>query len=195
MRKLSLLLRIRQARFLADKRGIAATEFALIAPALIFLVMGVLEMSMRFRASEEASRYVHEVADLISREEALTTASLTTIYAAAPYMMKPLTTTNNLDIDISSIGFDTSSATPDVKWRRYRGLSSVPLTLSTTAGMGKQDETVIRVGIRFRYDSVLTSMFGGAHFDFIREAYARPREVRVLTMNTVSDDGGAATSF
>jgi len=43
-------------RFLADGRGVAATEFALIAPALIFLVMGVFELSFRFRAAEEATR-------------------------------------------------------------------------------------------------------------------------------------------
>ncbi len=45
-------------RFLSNSRGVAATEFALIAPALIFLIMGVFEMSFRFRASEEATRYV-----------------------------------------------------------------------------------------------------------------------------------------
>jgi Flp pilus assembly protein TadG len=50
-------------RFASDRRGIAAAEFALIAPALIFLIMGVFEMSFRFRASEEATRYVHQVAD------------------------------------------------------------------------------------------------------------------------------------
>ena len=73
----------------ADRRGIAAVEFAFIAPALIFLVMGVLEMSFRFRASEEATRYVHQVADLIGREKDMTTEQLGKIYAAAVHMMKP----------------------------------------------------------------------------------------------------------
>ena len=39
------------SRFARDRRGIAAAEFALIAPALIFLIMGVFEMTFRFRAS------------------------------------------------------------------------------------------------------------------------------------------------
>jgi Flp pilus assembly protein TadG len=59
-------------RLANDRRGIAAAEFALIAPALIFLIMGVFEMSFRFRASEEATRYVHQVADLVSRESIIT---------------------------------------------------------------------------------------------------------------------------
>ena len=44
------------AKLLSDRRGVAAAEFALIAPALIFLIRGVFEMSFRFRASEEATR-------------------------------------------------------------------------------------------------------------------------------------------
>jgi Flp pilus assembly protein TadG len=54
-------------KLFSDRRGVAAAEFALIAPALIFLIMGVFEMSFRFRASEEATRYVHQIADIVSR--------------------------------------------------------------------------------------------------------------------------------
>jgi Flp pilus assembly protein TadG len=182
-------------RFSRDRRGVAATEFALIAPALIFLVMGVLEMSMRFRASEEASRYVHQVADLISREEDLTNDTLNEIYKASIQMMKPLDTTNNLDLDISSVMFKTNAATPTIVWRRVAG-TAVAFSAAEAAGMGVKDETVLRIGIRYRYTSVLSSMFGGAAMNIEREAFARPREERVVKIDGKSEDnGGTARTF
>ncbi|HEV7690796.1 MAG TPA: TadE/TadG family type IV pilus assembly protein [Hyphomonadaceae bacterium] len=195
MRPLSRLIRIRMLRFSSDRRGIAATEFALIAPALIFLVMGVLEMSMRFRASEEATRYVHQVADLISRENTLTTADLDKIYDASIYMMKPLDTTENLDLDISSVMFKTHAATPTIVWRRTAG-AEVPFNAAEAANMGVEDETVIRIGIKYKYTSVLTNLFGGAHLDIVRSAFARPREERTIKIDGNSEDnGGTARTF
>ena len=82
------------SRLVRDRRGVAAAEFALIAPALVFLIMGVFEMTFRFRASEEATRYAHEVADMIARETELTTDDIQQLFKASVQMMKPLDTTS-----------------------------------------------------------------------------------------------------
>ena len=194
MRPLSLF-RFHIPAFFRDRRGIAATEFALIAPALTFLVMGVLEMSMRFRANEEATRYVHQVADLISREDELTTADLNSIYDASIYMMKPLDTTENLDVDVASIMFKTNAATPTIVWRRTAG-QAIPFNAGEAAGMGVKDETVVRIGIRYKYKSVVTTLFGGAELNIERSAFARPREERVIKIDGLSEDnGGTARVF
>jgi Flp pilus assembly protein TadG len=177
---------------LADRRGIAATEFAMIAPALIFLVMGVLEMSFRFRAAEEATRYVHQVADLVSREDELTTDELGKIYGAAVHMMKPLETTENLDLDVVSIGFQDSE--PKYFWRRVAG-TPVDFELEAAEGMGLEGETVIRVGVRYTYESILSNLFGGSIMTIEREAFARPRIERVVTMDGEDEDGGNIVYF
>lgn len=182
------------SRLLSDRRGVAAAEFALIAPALIFLTMGVFEMSFRFRASEEATRYVHQVADIVSRETDLTADDLRELYNASIFMMKPLDTTENLDLDIASVGFEGSDAEPAILWRRTAG-GEVPFDLTETDGMGIQDETVIRVGVRFHYQSVLTDLFGGGLMDIERSAYARPRIERKVALDGQTDDGGATVSL
>jgi len=176
-------------RFTRDRRGVAAAEFALIAPALIFLIMGVFEMSFRFRASEEATRYVHQVADLVSREISLTTDSIGEIYEAATFMMKPLDTTDNLDLDVASIGFEGEDADPEVMWRRVAG-TPVSFALNESKGMGLEGESVIRVGVRYNYHSVLTELFGGGFMAIEKTAYARPRIERKVTIDGSSDDGG-----
>lgn len=184
----------RFSRFGLDRRGIAAVEFALIAPALIFLVMGVLEMSFRFRAGDQATRYVHQVADLIARENTLVEAELTDIYQASPNMMMPLDTTDNLDLDIASVGFVGDEKTPTMYWRRVAG-TAVDFSLSSTEDMGAKDESVIRVGVRYRYESVLSNLFGGSVMWIEREAYTRPRMERVIKLDGQTQDGGAIQYF
>ncbi|HOZ27652.1 MAG TPA: pilus assembly protein [Hyphomonadaceae bacterium] len=181
-------------RVFTDIRGVAAAEFALIAPALIFLIMGVFEMSFRFRASEEATRYVHQVADLISRETGLTTAQLEEIRNAAVFMMNPLDTTENLDIDVSSIGFEGSDADPAYLWRRVAG-TPVTFNIEEAEGMGLENEAVIRVGVRYNYRSVLTDLFGGGFMAIERSAYARPRVERLVSLDGSTDDGGEIQYF
>ncbi len=174
----------------SDRRGIAATEFALIAPALIFLVMGVFEMSFRFRAAEEATRYVHQVADLVSRETALTSDSIEGLYDASIHMMRPLDTTENLDLDVSSVGFEGDDAEPTILWRRVAG-TAVTFDLQDAEGMGVEDESVIRVGVRYNYQSVLSELFGGGAMTIEKSAYARPRIERKVRIDGETDDGGA----
>lgn len=180
-------------RFRSDRRGLAAIEFALIAPALIFLVVGVLEMSLRFRANEEATRYVHEVADLVARETTLTSSSLNDIYQASVNMMKPLDTTGKLNFDAQQIGFKADTAkTPYIMWRRVGG-AVVSSDLTDAKGMGASGEGVIRVSVRYQYDSPITKLFGGGSFGIVKTGYARPRQVRLVSMDGKTDDGGAAT--
>lgn len=181
--------------FLRDRRGIAATEFALIAPALIFIVVGVLEMSLRFRASEEATRYVHQAADLIARESTLSTANVDDIYNASIHMMKPIETTENLDFDLSAIGFeDNADKTPFLLWRRIAG-AEIPYDLSDSAGLGEATESVIRVGVRYNYESPITTLFGGDTLAIVRYSYTRPRTTRLISMDGKTDDNGAVQYF
>ena len=177
-------------RLARDRRGMAAVEFALIAPALIFIVMGVFEMSLRFRASNEATRYVHEVADLVARDDSATSADLRSIYNASIQMMKPVTTTNGLDLDVVAIGYQNNNAKdPYILWRRYSG-SQVSFSLTQAAGLADVGESVVRVGLRYQYQSVITTLFGGSAVAMERFAYARPRDNRLIKMDGMTDMSG-----
>jgi hypothetical protein len=182
-------------RLLRNRRGMAAVEFALIAPALIVICVGVFEMTLRFSAGNEATRYVHEVADLVARDDTAATSDVSDIYNASAYMMKPVPTSGQLDLDISAIGYkNNANQDPYILWRLYHG-TQVPITLTDQAGLGAIGESVILVGVRYYYTSPITSMFGGSSFSIVRTAVARPREVRMITMNGQTDANGATTSF
>ena len=178
------------SRFACDRRGIAAAEFALIAPALIFLIMGVFEMTFRFRASEEATRYAHQVADMVARETDLTTDDLNQLFKASVHMMKPLDTTDDLDLDVTSIGLTGVNADPSVLWRRVAG-TAITKDIQDAKGMGVDGESVIRVSVRYSYHSVLTELFGGSFMALEKVAYSRPRLDKKVSLDGVPTDGGA----
>ena len=166
-----------------DRRGIAAVEFALIAPALLVVFLGVIEMSFRFRAAEETTRFTQEVADLVSRQETFSTSALEDLYDASVYMMKPLEATDRLDLDVVSVGYaNDADATPSVFWRRSLGVP-VDVDLDESRGLGGKNESVIRVAVRYRYDSPFTTLFRGPTVNIRRVAYARPRLTRLITMD------------
>jgi hypothetical protein len=181
------LPRIRRLR--KDRRGMAAVEFALLAPTLIVVVVGVFELTLRFRASDEATRYVHEVADLVARQSTMATSDLKDLYNASIYMMKPIDTTANLDMDVAGIGFkNTPGKDPYLLWDRWSG-AQIPPTLTDAAGLGDVNESVILVSINYRYASPISTLFNGPKLTITRYAYARPRETRMITMDGSTDDG------
>lgn len=180
-----------------DRKGIAAVEFALIAPALIVLFMGVIELTFRFHASQEATRYVHQAADLIAREHGMTTNDLDAIYDASVHMMKPLDTTSNLDMDVLAVALEDDGdggIDKRVLWRRTAG-AGVPFDLNDVDGLGQVDESVVRVGIRYKYTSPISSMFGGPDVNFVRESFSRPRALRYIKMDGQEDHNGATATF
>jgi hypothetical protein len=61
--------------------------------------------------------------------------------------------------------------------------------------MGIKNETVIRVAIRYHYQSILSNLFGGSVATMDRVAYARPRVERVITLDGQSSDGGNIVYF
>ncbi len=61
----------RRRSFVRDKSGIAAVEFGLIAPVLLIMLVGVVEITRAVSIDRRFGQVTALVADLISREEVL----------------------------------------------------------------------------------------------------------------------------
>ena len=178
------------ARLRKDRRGIAALEFALVAPFLVILILGIIEVSLRVRAADNFQRYLYQAGDYFSRQDQLFTADIDEMYAAAGDIMAPLDTSGRLDIDVASVGF-VSDGSPELLWRRERGNAPGALELGPMEGMGDPGESVIRVGATFRYTTPLSGILGGDSMTMTREVYFRPRLTRVIALNGEIHDDGA----
>ncbi len=64
------------ARFRADRRGVAATEFAIVAPLLLVAYLGSVELAAGIDAAKKVSRSAGVVADLVAQGDTFTASEL-----------------------------------------------------------------------------------------------------------------------
>lgn len=94
------------SRFIHDDRGIAATEFALIAPLMILLLMGTIEFPRAYAISEGLEAAARTMADMISRGSL---NSVDDVYAAGGAVAYPYDT-STAKIVLTSVGVYTKGA-------------------------------------------------------------------------------------
>ncbi|MEM9740711.1 MAG: TadE/TadG family type IV pilus assembly protein [Pseudomonadota bacterium] len=175
--------------FRSHAGGVAALEFALIAPFLAVLIYGLIELTLRFRAADEFQRYLQQAGDYLSREDELFTADIDDIFAASSQMIRSANTVGALHIDVASIGFK-ADGTPEQLWRRHRGDAPPSLDVSEATGLGDPGESVLRVSARFSYETPISQIIGAGRMSLDEAVFYRPRVTRLIAMNgAIHDDG------
>jgi len=77
------------ARLVRDRRGVAAIEFAFIAPILLILYFLTMEASQAIETSKKVSRMSSMIGDLIAQQSGVDPATLTAILQAANTTLLP----------------------------------------------------------------------------------------------------------
>lgn len=160
-----MFLRTKNRRLGRDQRGIAAVEFAFIAPVLVMLFFGSIELSLMMQAKRKVTIAAATVADLTTQYETMTEADMDNIFTAASRIMDPFEVfesagdnTYKVRFRVTSIDIDASSNVT-VGWTRSRGISSTPPTDLPTE-LIKPDTTVIVGEVEFLYDSQINLVKG-----------------------------------
>lgn len=94
-------------RLRGDRSGVGAVEFALIAPVLIVLYMGSLEISVAMSVNKKLARAASTVADLVTQDESVDKAFLASMVNVAQSVMTPYRS-DGLKIKITGISIDAS---------------------------------------------------------------------------------------
>ncbi len=135
MLKTSKLARL--SRFSRDCRGVSAVEFAIIAPVMIGLYLGCVEVSDGVAADRKVSLIVDALANLPSQVTTISTADMTNILNAsssimAPYSASTLTATVScLKIDANGkVTVAWSAATANGTARAVGSSVTIPAALA-----------------------------------------------------------------
>src|SRR5690606_2817181 len=88
-----------------DRSGVGAVEFALIAPVLIVLYMGSLEISVAMSVNKKLARASSTVADLVTQDESVDKTFLKSMVNVAESVMMPFRT-DGMKIKITGIAID-----------------------------------------------------------------------------------------
>ena len=102
----------RWLRLRADRRGVAAVEFALILPLMLLLYLGTAELTQGVMASRKTTLVSRALSDLVAQLAAgstMTDAQATNVFNAATAIMTPFST-STLKMTITSVEFVANGA-------------------------------------------------------------------------------------
>jgi Flp pilus assembly protein TadG len=180
----------RMRPFGRDQRGVSAVEFALIAPVMILIYVGLVELCQGLLAERRASHAASSVGDLITQDQSVTATELQDIFAIGNSVMAPLNPAT-LKICSASISVDPSTGGLKVNWNASstaagtmtRDCSSVPADFpqQTVNGVSKPfinaGESIILTRAEYTYTSIFTgSTFLTGPIVFKEAFYLRPRK-------------------
>ena len=175
----------RLAGRLGKNRGTAAVEFALIAPIMIAIYMGVVELTALLLVDRKMIAATETVADLVSQESVISPTEVDDVIAAAQRIFDPYSTTT-LTVNISSIRFNTNTGAAEIEWQRVLGNSNAGSSILTqAAGMGLPGEGVVIAYLTYSYTPMFGTMITGS-VNLEEMSFLRPRLSPVVKCTTTS---------
>ncbi|MBL8558968.1 MAG: pilus assembly protein [Hyphomonadaceae bacterium] len=170
-------------RALRDKRGLAALEFALMAPMMVLILFGSIELTELMATNRRAENTTASLADVVSRDTVITNAELTDLWAAAGALMYPNTATP-MQMRISSVQVQTATEARVLWSDGYGGYAprAAGSTFSLPSGMMVPGTSVVVAETSYRYNPPI-GVFLDLAFDLKHVEYRRPRIADPVTRN------------
>ena len=164
-------------RFWRDRRGVSAIEFALIAPVMLVIYFGLVELCQGYMANRRASHTASIVADLVAQADETSTKDLTSVFAIGKMIMRPFSSAD-LSIRVSSVTMDANGVAR-VDWSRGNDkaltarVKNAPVS-DLPAGLIERGESLILGETEFKYTSAFAQVVKQPIY-FKRSYYLRPR--------------------
>ncbi|OLF81378.1 hypothetical protein AWH62_01515 [Maricaulis sp. W15] len=168
------------SRLFRDRRGVSAVEFALIAPFMILLYLGSVEISLALSIDRKITSISSALADLVAQDDIITDDEMTDILNAGSVIAAPFDPTP-LQIRITSVLMD-SSDNVEVQWSDAQGMApySEGSTVTIPSGVLERNRSVIMVEVNYEYDTMFGEL-GVSQFNISEIFYLRPRRSIVVS--------------
>ena len=162
-----------------DQRGVAAVEFAFIAPLMILFYMGLAQLSSAIIASRHTNHSTSSLGDLAAQCSNINDSDLSNIFSAASDIMAPLpVSTTILNQRASSVMVTDTSGTTQVQW------SSVPTGQTTMTAYPTNTKVTLPANlVSAQNDSVIMAETiykftfpGNFSMNFSAKSYFKPRK-------------------
>lgn len=194
----------RARKFAVDKRGLAAVEFALIAPVMIFLFFGLVELCNALNAHQKMTSVASTAADLVGQAKDVDASDIADVFAASTAIMTPFPVNDkNTGIVITSIGGSKQRNIGTVLWSAKFGTGVAhkvgesitvgdPTKLASgdtgllPADCDSGDEcTLILAEVKYDYKAPLGKIFTDS-IAMSDTFYTKPRRVIAVTCDNCS---------
>lgn len=149
-------------RFAADGRGVAAIEFAFIAPLLLTMYFVTMEIAPAIDSNKKVGRAASMIADLVTQQQQITKSELEAIMRIGQSTLNPYSRTP-LNIKVTAIQMSSDSPpNATVAWSRKMvdGNFSAGDTKDSTASVPPKLKVagsyLIRVEADLEYQPIIT---------------------------------------
>lgn len=150
-------------RLAHDRKGTAAIEFAHLAPVLLIMLLGSIEVSRAVSMDRRFGMVTAMTGDLITRESTVNDTELDAIMTIVSFLMQPYDS-STLKAKVISVKANPSNATQTkVDWAYSHGGISVPSRCSTytlPTGLVSAGGSVVIVETQYSYTPLFTSWTG-----------------------------------
>tara|TARA_R110002073_G_scaffold20483_7_gene73295 strand:+ start:1180 stop:1719 length:540 start_codon:yes stop_codon:yes gene_type:complete len=166
-------------RIARDHRGASAVEFALIAPFMILLYLGAVEISLALSIDRKITSAASALADLVAQDDVITDGEMADIMNAGGVIIAPFNTAP-LQMRITSVLMNGSDEVR-VQWSDAVGMNAYAAggSAPVPAGVLQRNRSVIMVEVNYRYDTMFSEL-GVSQFDINEVFYLRPRQSIVV---------------
>ncbi|HEY0437995.1 MAG TPA: TadE/TadG family type IV pilus assembly protein [Phenylobacterium sp.] len=164
-------------RFRKNESGVAAVEFALVAPVLILLYCGLAELTMAMMAERQAAHSASVVGDLVAQSINMNATQMTDIFHVGDAIMKPFSTAT-LKIRVSSVKADANGVAK-VVWSQGHGLGAFTAGATVAAfpaNLLLPGDSVIEADVSYDFTSPIMQVVPNA-LNYSDSFYLKPRRV------------------
>jgi Flp pilus assembly protein TadG len=145
--------------FIRADDGLAASEFALIFPVMLTMLLSTIDIGHGLLVNKKAIVASQIAADLLGREIAISNDELDDAIQAAELSMHPYNITN-FGIDVASVRYD-SDGDPVIEWRETENMDPLNDVETRSQSLGNAGEGVLFVTVQYLYEPVFSGFVIG----------------------------------
>ncbi|MFC5371751.1 TadE/TadG family type IV pilus assembly protein [Brevundimonas faecalis] len=167
-------------RFVRDRRGVSAVEFALIAPTMILIYLALTEFSQVYMAERRAGHAASMMTDLVAQSASVTAAGIDQTFGIGEVIMRPFSS-DQLSMRVSSLTMKPDGKIT-VDWSRNNNkLTRLSEVKEIPPNLIAPNESLIMGEISYRYRLSIGEKLIDREFVLERKYYLRPRTVNTVT--------------
>ena len=175
MSKMFLPLRRRAFDLLADCRGVAATEFAVIVPVMLAMFFGTVEFSSGIAVDRKVTLMARTLSDLASQSISVGDSDITNFLAASAAIMTPYSATPT-QATISELYVDPTTLQARVQWSKGYSPLAVSSVVAIPTALAVGGTYLIYSKVSYLYVPTAGYVMAKAGINLSDIAYTRPRQ-------------------
>lgn len=144
-------------RFIEDRRGVGAIEFAIVAPLLMMAYVSAFEVTVAITASRKVSRASATISDLLTQSSSTNKATLDTMKDVVARIVAPFPVNSAYTLKITGIAV-AADGKATVAWSRDQA-TNAPYTkgsaVTLPADMEAKDTFIVRTELSVPYSILL----------------------------------------